>query len=79
VSSRIDIHIRAYDQATGTLHSVGREAGSLLRRLNRLLRYRIGTGIVTWNYTFETVEVENSVLLVEGYGACISIIGVDVR
>ena len=33
-----------------------------------------GTGIVTWNYTFETVEVENCVLLIEGYGACISII-----
>jgi len=38
-----------------------------------------GTGILAWNYTFETVEVENCVLLMEGYGACISIIGVDVR
>jgi len=38
-----------------------------------------GTGILAWNYTFETVEVENCVLTVEGYGACISIIGADVR
>ena len=28
---------------------------------------------------FETVEVENCVLLMEGYGACISIIGIDIR
>ncbi|MCD6528774.1 hypothetical protein J7L06_00580 [Candidatus Bathyarchaeota archaeon] len=38
-----------------------------------------GTGILSWNYTFETVEVENCVLLVEGYGACISVVGIDVR
>jgi hypothetical protein len=38
-----------------------------------------GTGILNCNYTFETVEVANCVLLVDGYGGCISIIGVDVR
>lgn len=38
-----------------------------------------GVDILAWNYTFETVEVANAVLLVSGYGGCISIIGVDVR
>lgn len=38
-----------------------------------------GTGILNYNYTFETVEIANCVLLVDGYGGCISIIGVDVR
>jgi hypothetical protein len=38
-----------------------------------------GTGIVSWNYTFESVEVSSCLLLVSGYGGCISIIAVDVR
>ncbi|RJS76236.1 hypothetical protein CW712_02380 [Candidatus Bathyarchaeota archaeon] len=38
-----------------------------------------GTGILEFNYTFETVEVVNSVLHVKGYGGCVSIIGVDAR
>jgi len=38
-----------------------------------------GTDILSWNYTFESVEVSNCVLLVSGYGGCLSIIGVDVR
>ncbi|MCP8308674.1 MAG: hypothetical protein H3Z54_08280 [archaeon] len=38
-----------------------------------------GTGILNHNYTFEIVEVANSVLLVSGYGGCISIIGCDIR
>jgi hypothetical protein len=38
-----------------------------------------GTGVLSWNYTFESVNVANCVLLVGGYGGCISIIAVDVR
>ena len=38
-----------------------------------------GTGILQANYTFEMVEVEGCILQVSGLGACISIIGVDVR
>lgn len=38
-----------------------------------------GTGILTFDYNFEVVEVVNSVLNVKGYGGCISTIGVDVR
>jgi hypothetical protein len=38
-----------------------------------------GTGIVSWYYTFESVEVSQNVLLVSGNGGCISIIAVDVR
>ncbi len=38
-----------------------------------------GTDILTASYTFETVEVSNCIMLVSGYGGCISIIGVDVR
>jgi len=38
-----------------------------------------GAGILSWNYTFESVEVENCVLLISGSGGCISIIAVDVR
>lgn len=38
-----------------------------------------GTDILTASYTFETVEVSNCIMLVSGFGGCISIIGVDVR
>jgi len=38
-----------------------------------------GTGILTLDYTFEIVEVTNSVLNVKGLGGCIGIIGVDIR
>ncbi|MEM3579475.1 MAG: hypothetical protein QXL54_04570 [Candidatus Bathyarchaeia archaeon] len=38
-----------------------------------------GTGILNWNYTFESVSVEQVSLFVSGFGGCISIIGVDVR
>jgi hypothetical protein len=38
-----------------------------------------GTGVLSWNYTFESVEVRSCALLVGGYGGCISIIAVDVR
>lgn len=38
-----------------------------------------GTGILEFDYTFEVVEIVNSVLHVKGYGGCLSIIGVDVR
>jgi len=38
-----------------------------------------GTGILNLDYTFETVEVVNSILHVKGFGGCISAIGVDIR
>jgi hypothetical protein len=38
-----------------------------------------GTGIQSWNYTFETVEVSNCLLNISGEGGCISILAVDVR
>lgn len=38
-----------------------------------------GTGILTFNYTFESLRVEDITLYVSGLGGCISIIGVDVR
>ena len=38
-----------------------------------------GTDILAHNYTFEFVEVSRSVLLISGYGGCVSILGVDVR
>jgi len=38
-----------------------------------------GTDILQWNYTFESVEVANCILFMDGYGGCISIIAVDVR
>ena len=38
-----------------------------------------GTGILNASYTFESVSVSNCVLVVSGYGGCISIIAVDVR
>ena len=38
-----------------------------------------GTGILSWNYTFELVPVKNCILKIGGYGGCISVVGVDVR
>ena len=38
-----------------------------------------GTDIVSWSYTFESVEVSACLLLFAGFGGCISIIAVDVR
>jgi hypothetical protein len=38
-----------------------------------------GTGILNFDYTFEIVEVVNSILHVKGFGGCVSIIGVDAR
>lgn len=38
-----------------------------------------GTDILQFNYTFELLPVSNVSLIVEGWGGCISIIGVDVR
>lgn len=38
-----------------------------------------GAGIISHSYTFESVEVANSVMLVAGWGGCISAIGVDSR
>jgi hypothetical protein len=38
-----------------------------------------GTNILSWNYTFEIVEVDDCVLVVEGYGGCIAVVGVDLR
>jgi hypothetical protein len=38
-----------------------------------------GTGILNGSYTFESVPVSNCVLVVSGFGGCISIIAVDVR
>jgi len=38
-----------------------------------------GAGILSFDYTFETVEVVNSVLNVKGWGGCVGAIGVDVR
>lgn len=38
-----------------------------------------GTGILSHNYTFETVEVKESELWVGGFGGCISILAVDER
>jgi hypothetical protein len=37
-----------------------------------------GTDILSWNYAFEIVEV-NVLLTVDGWGGCVSYIGVDVR
>lgn len=38
-----------------------------------------GAGILSLDYTFETVEVVNSILSVKGLGGCVSMIGVDIR
>lgn len=38
-----------------------------------------GTGLLAHDYTFETVEVEEVLLLIEGDGGCVSIIAVDER
>ena len=38
-----------------------------------------GMNLVAFDYTFEMVEVANSVLHVKGFGGCIGTIGVDVR
>jgi len=38
-----------------------------------------GIGILSLDYTFETVEVINSILHVKGLGGCVSMIGVDIR
>jgi len=38
-----------------------------------------GTGILSRNYTFESVEVSSCTLIISGLGGCISIIAVDVR
>ena len=38
-----------------------------------------GTDILSANYTFETVEVSEVILTVNGLGGCISVIGVDIR
>jgi hypothetical protein len=38
-----------------------------------------GTGIQSWSYTFETVEVSNCLLNISGEGGCISILAVDIR
>lgn len=38
-----------------------------------------GTGILSHSYTFETVEVEEALLFVKGFGGCISILAVDER
>jgi len=38
-----------------------------------------GTNILSHSYTFETVEVEEAILFVKGFGGCISILAVDER
>jgi len=38
-----------------------------------------GTDILTWNYTFEIIEVSNCLLLISGYGGCISTMACDIR
>ena len=38
-----------------------------------------GTSLLPHSYTFETVEVEESLMLVSGFGGCISILAVDER
>ena len=38
-----------------------------------------GTGILTHSYTFETVQVDECILSIDGNGACVSIIAVDLR
>ncbi|MEM2128009.1 MAG: hypothetical protein QXH67_07295 [Candidatus Bathyarchaeia archaeon] len=38
-----------------------------------------GTGILSWSYTFEIIEVSNCLLLIGGSGGCISALAVDVR
>jgi len=38
-----------------------------------------GTGILSWNYTFETVKVGDVTLTVNGLGGCVSIIACDIR
>ena len=38
-----------------------------------------GADILVWSYTFESIEVSNCILVVDGWGGCISVIAVDVR
>jgi hypothetical protein len=38
-----------------------------------------GTGLLDWNYVFETVEVAAQILTVYGLGGCVSVVGADVR
>ena len=38
-----------------------------------------GTDILTATYTFELIPVQNCVLKIEGFGGCISVLGVDIR
>lgn len=39
----------------------------------------MGTGKLLWSYTFDVQEPEQSALIISGYGACISLVAVDVR
>lgn len=38
-----------------------------------------GVGILSHSYTFEIIEVANSVLVVSGFGACVSVLAADMR
>ena len=38
-----------------------------------------GTGILSHSYTFEAVEIEEALMLISGFGGCISILAVDER
>ncbi|MBS7642768.1 MAG: hypothetical protein QW374_04970 [Candidatus Bathyarchaeia archaeon] len=38
-----------------------------------------GSGSLLWSYTFDIQEPEQSALIISGYGACISLVAVDVR
>ena len=38
-----------------------------------------GTGILTWSYTYEAVDVAEPILVLSGYSGCISVISVDLR
>jgi len=38
-----------------------------------------GVGKLLWSYTFDIQEPEQSALIISGYGACISLVAVDVR
>ena len=38
-----------------------------------------GTNILSYNYTFEILPPGNMIMLISGYGGCISVLGVDVR
>jgi len=67
------------DQNPTKTSKIGKKRGRSFGDTTDYYSTASGTNILSHNYTFETIEVANSVLLVSGFGGCISILGVDVR